>query len=441
MNPPKHGFREYVNNPELFRQEVREMQAAATAGPPEADELVKLVAEIGRRSLDYAEIAKLTRAGEQIVPLLLAALRDFDFVCHPYAQSGFYSSALQAVLRLLEPFRLPEASVLQPILERADEKLRKVALAHLALCGNDDAIDALLAGLKSPDEYTRSYILGGLGGHGSKRFRAVMFDAVVRLLADPDFNPAHTAPRTLLALDLDRAKSLLLGDEIFNSENPNIKYILEALRDKNLPVPAPQLRALLAGLKSRAADYPFDWAYSAGLILLARAEKSGAADVLHDALTWGNEEVREGAAKGLEIAAEVGDPFNLVMGLYGAHGVAALTEPQLFYLTAWLLDADVRNGGFDQYFFNSSGDLARHAVAAVHAVGGRELAEIVSKAVAAFGKKGPHPDRDKRMDQLSQIDRKFFDELNSAYYKCSESLRELLPRYVASHADAFRGRE
>ena len=40
---PKHGFREYVKNPELFREEMQEKAKAANAAPPTEMELAELV--------------------------------------------------------------------------------------------------------------------------------------------------------------------------------------------------------------------------------------------------------------------------------------------------------------------------------------------------------------------------------------------------------------
>jgi hypothetical protein len=35
----------------------------------------------------------------------------------------------------------------------------------------------------------------------------------------------------------------------------------------------------------------------------------------------------------------------------------ALSDRDRILITVWELEADVNNGGFDQYFFNSAGDL------------------------------------------------------------------------------------
>jgi hypothetical protein len=134
---------------------------------------------------------------------------------------------METALSLLEPFALPPASLLEPALRHPDEFFRYNALYYLARCCNDDAIEALTKGLKSTSERSRTHTLIGLAflkdsARGSKKFRTALFDAVVPLLADAEWNTANEAPRALLALNFDHAKSVLLGPEVFSAKN---KYI------------------------------------------------------------------------------------------------------------------------------------------------------------------------------------------------------------------------
>jgi hypothetical protein len=276
---------------------------------------------------------------------------------------------------------------------------------------------------------------------GSKKFRAALFKASLPILADKEYGPAEHAPRALLALDFRGATSVLLGEDIFRPDNRSINKVLQALKDANVPVRALQLRKLLAGIKTKAADYPFDYAYAESLVLLARAEGSRAKDLISDAQSWGNDKVKEGAAQALGIAAGVNDAYGFVIEIYRRRGAKGLTEPQLYYLTLSWLDAEVRNGGFSQYYFNSSGELATHAVKAARSVGAAEITAIIEKANTLFGRNGPDADRDRRMDQLSKIDLKALEELDTRYYKCAERLSEILPRFVASHPEAFKPKQ
>jgi hypothetical protein len=64
------------------------------------------------------------------------------------------------------------------------------------------------------------------------------------------------------------------------------------------------------------------------------------------------------------------------------------------------LEAEVNNGGFDQYFFNSSGRNAAGTLEALRAIGAQQTADIVRGACAKFSGGMPPVDRDERQAQL-----------------------------------------
>src|SRR3990170_8759808 len=60
-------------------------------------------------------------------------------------------------------------------------------------------------------------------------------------------------------------------------------------------------------------------------------------------------------------------------------------EKQMFY-SVWKLDMEVRNGGFNQFYYNSEGKLRHITVAALRKIGANRLAELVIKANEVFVK-------------------------------------------------------
>lgn len=103
------------------------------------------------------------------------------------------------------------------------------------------------------------------------------------------------------------------------------------------------------------------------------------------------------------------------------------------------LDAEVNNGGFAQYYFNSSGDHwqdARNGLAAIGA-GGRH--RLMSATIETFGDVKPAVDRSTRTSQLSQVVRKKddpFNEQDSAWYQIEG---ENLDRLIFKHNVANLG--
>ena len=96
------------------------------------------------------------------------------------------------------------------------------------------------------------------------------------------------------------------------------------------------------------------------------------------------------------------------------------------------LEAEINNGGFDQFFFNSAGDNTKETIEALVAVGANHTAAIVRKAAARFPGGMPSPDRNTRQEQLERIspDNDAFEEQDDAFYEYKDDLSGL----VAKHA-------
>lgn len=60
---------------------------------------------------------------------------------------------------------------------------------------------------------------------------------------------------------------------------------------------------------------------------------------------------------------------------------AQLSKQERVVLAVWQLEAEVNNGGFDQYFRNSAGEHAPWAIEALEEIGAPNCAAIVRRAV------------------------------------------------------------
>ena len=115
-------------------------------------------------------------------------------------------------------------------------------------------------------------------------------------------------------------------------------------------------------------------------------------------------------------------------------GFDGLSEPDRELATLWGLEADVNNGGFDQYFFNSSGDQAFFAEIALRLIGANKMADIVSKAVAVFGPAGVPRDRKARQEMLEQLrdaSADLWDDLDRQFYAYPNDISALVERYLS----------
>jgi hypothetical protein len=119
---------------------------------------------------------------------------------------------------------------------------------------------------------------------------------------------------------------------------------------------------------------------------------------------------------------------------------ASLTNCERTVWTVWWLEAGVNNGGFDQYFFNSAGDLAGGAAEALRNINAARCAEIVAQAIAVFPAPGPSPERAARIRQLEALSLEQKERLNTLtnrFYEYPDPLEPLLADYARRHPQEF----
>lgn len=113
----------------------------------------------------------------------------------------------------------------------------------------------------------------------------------------------------------------------------------------------------------------------------------------------------------------------------------ALSPPERVFRAIWELEAEVNNGGFHQYFLNSSGSLAPDAVDALRTIGADAMAGIVEHAIKIAGYEALAFDdtRKAKLDVGPEVLEKL-DELDQAFYANPDNLTVLLYKYVSDHA-------
>lgn len=122
-------------------------------------------------------------------------------------------------------------------------------------------------------------------------------------------------------------------------------------------------------------------------------------------------------------------------------GYEKLTTPEKVFVCVWGLEGEVNNGGFDQYYFNSSGDHALDAEGSLKAIGAKHTAQLVKQANTLFGASGPSPNRaarQKQLEALGDAKTKKMNEIEEEFMKYKDNLEELLKAYVSKNAAAFR---
>jgi hypothetical protein len=125
---------------------------------------------------------------------------------------------------------------------------------------------------------------------------------------------------------------------------------------------------------------------------------------------------------------------------FGKEDFSAQSIPQKVFSSIWALEAEVNNGGFSQYFFNSSGETAEFVAEALDTIGASNTAAICRRAIAAAFPAGLPPDPAAIRSAASDVSDKTEDKLNALdneFYRYPDNLTELLFAYVSKHPEEF----
>ena len=119
---------------------------------------------------------------------------------------------------------------------------------------------------------------------------------------------------------------------------------------------------------------------------------------------------------------------------------AALSRSERVFRDIWELEAQVNNGGFNQYFFNSSGRNAPDAPAALRVIGADKMAAIVELALAVPGPGIEWPDDDKRQSAVMAMGAAAearLEALDDQFFAYPDDLTVRLYALVAAHRADF----
>ena len=142
-------------------------------------------------------------------------------------------------------------------------------------------------------------------------------------------------------------------------------------------------------------------------------------------------------AKDDDVAREVG---YYILRKMEHVGFARLSRPEKIVGCLTELEMEVNNGGFHQYYWNSSGDHALETVDALRSLGAEHTANLLAAANAVFGGEGPSADREQRGIQLDALGgsatTRWF-ELDGAFFEYKDKLSALAARFIRDHRADF----
>ncbi len=446
------GFRDAVKDPEGWAEQMEEgdrdfrfllAEAKNWNDQKLSTELRHFVFEVRNSREAPAERRVLQKLASRVEPVAVRYLGDKTLrerLVTPTEKGVLPETPFHRLCMLLEDSPSTEgAAALLPFLDQPSPEIRKSAIIIVAATGSESVVAPVRKAFGDSDEYVRSYAIIGLqraakAGRLSDACRTELFEDLRRLIADG--KNGDNGVGLFFELNERRAQEWLLSEKCLTPEFPSLHHSLRALNGRGSLVPRDKLLNLIDRLEPRGAEYPFSYQLGEVLLALGKHHEVKDRERLEHYLTHAERIVVSGAATGLLASHGLEDFRKRIW-----ESRTPLTIPQQHYNSVARLDGEVCNGGFSQYFFNSSGDDWREALAGLEAMGSKERLAIFREVLAKFGTAGPSEKREERMEQLAKVERasdRAFNQFDSRYYSSTEVIDVMVMRYVLKHPEAFR---
>ena len=120
--------------------------------------------------------------------------------------------------------------------------------------------------------------------------------------------------------------------------------------------------------------------------------------------------------------------------------IDGLSDPQRTFYFNQNLEREINNGGFNQYFVNSSGQFAHETLLSLKAIGANKTADILQSAIDQFPDKNVPKDSDTRQECVEQIEdtaNEIWDELDQKFYEYQDDLESFNLDFVKKYKDDF----
>jgi hypothetical protein len=104
------------------------------------------------------------------------------------------------------------------------------------------------------------------------------------------------------------------------------------------------------------------------------------------------------------------------------------------------LEREVNNGGFSQYFYNSSGEHANETITSLKAINADKTAQLLQHAIDQFPSGNVPKNRMERTKVLKTIEAKatpVFNTLDRQFYNYDDDLNTLNIEYIRKYKDQF----
>jgi len=118
--------------------------------------------------------------------------------------------------------------------------------------------------------------------------------------------------------------------------------------------------------------------------------------------------------------------------------IQGLSEGRQAIYSIWLVEGEVNNGGFNQFYFNSSGEFAEMAVNGFELVGAVEYATLMKRANKIYAEQNIGDRQDRTIEDFSEsYDDNPLNDLDTEFYDMQEDLYSLQVQFIRDNKKQF----
>lgn len=125
---------------------------------------------------------------------------------------------------------------------------------------------------------------------------------------------------------------------------------------------------------------------------------------------------------------------------YGEN-ISKLTEPQKTLLFVENLEREVNNGGFNQFYWNASGNFAHETLDGLKTIKAKKMADILEKANAVWPDQQVPRDITERQELHEEIEEQadpVWEACDNEFYTYPDNIAGLLLDYVRENKSSFK---
>jgi Domain of unknown function (DUF4375) len=133
------------------------------------------------------------------------------------------------------------------------------------------------------------------------------------------------------------------------------------------------------------------------------------------------------------------DTYLCELSSYGDKLEKLTAAQKTFYFNQYL-EKEINNGGFNQYFYNSSGDFSHQTIISLRQINAIKTAEILQLAIDQFPNSIVPKDRSERQEILEQIEEKadeVWEQLENSFLEYEDNLYDLNIEFIKQNRSSF----